>query len=59
MEIWCECFENTQNSIQKHNSYEIQAILKSIGGWKRLDTNKSGRNRIPIYGSQQVFVREA
>jgi len=57
LEIWCECFENNGHSIQKHNSYEIQAILKSIGGWKRLES-KSGKRRCGPYGVQYVYVRD-
>jgi len=57
MEIWCECFENHRDDIRKSDSYEIEAMIKAIGGWKRLDSNKTGRLHIPIYGYQQIYVR--
>ena len=57
IEVWCECFENRRNDIRKNDSYEIEAMIKAIGGWKRLDTIKTGRLHIPIYGYQQIYVR--
>ena len=57
MEIWCECFGKTRESIKKADSYEIQGILNRIGGWSLFDGNKTGKKFLPIYGIQRVFVR--
>ncbi|MFA9398380.1 MAG: VapE domain-containing protein [Clostridiaceae bacterium] len=57
LEIWCECFGKERNNIKRMDSYEIEAILMRIGGWKRYDGNKRGNSRFPIYNSQRTFVR--
>lgn len=57
MEIWCECFGKSRESIKKADSYEIQGILNRIGGWAIFDGNKTGKKSLPIYGIQRVFIR--
>ena len=57
MEIWCECFGKDRPNIKKSDSYEIEAILNKLGGWKRYDGNTTGKTRIPGYGIQRTFVR--
>lgn len=58
IEIWCECFGRGRDAIRKADSYEIEAILKSIGGWTRYLGNGTGKKIIPLYGVQRVYVRE-
>jgi predicted P-loop ATPase len=58
LEIWCECFGKERNAIRRGDSYEIEAILMRIGGWKRYEGNKRGNMRFPIYNAQRAFVRE-
>jgi predicted P-loop ATPase len=58
LEIWCECFGKERNTIRRTDSYEIEAILMRIGGWKRYEGNKRGYMRFPIYNAQRAFVRE-
>lgn len=57
IEIWCECFGRPRDAILKSNSYEIEAIIKSIGGWQHYEGSKTGKRTIPIYGIQRVYVR--
>jgi predicted P-loop ATPase len=57
MEIWCECFGKSRESIKKADSYEIEGILNRIGGWSKFDGNKTGKKAVPMYGVQRVFVR--
>ncbi|NME94438.1 hypothetical protein HF847_00230 [Clostridium cochlearium] len=57
IEIWCECFGKERNNIRRTDSYEIEAILMRIGGWKRYDGNKKGNMKFSIYDSQRAFVR--
>jgi hypothetical protein len=57
MEIWCECFGKSRESIKKGDSYEIEGILNIIGGWAKFDGNKTGKKSVPMYGVQRVFVR--
>lgn len=57
MEIWCECFGKDRPNIKKSDSYEIEAILNKLGGWKRYDGNTTGKTRILGYGIQRTFVR--
>lgn len=58
MEIWCECFGKSRESLKKGDSYEIECILYSLGGWVRYDGNATGKSRIPGYGVQKTFVRQ-
>jgi predicted P-loop ATPase len=58
IEIWCECFGRSRDAIKKADSYEIEGILKSIGGWERYAGGKTGKKNIPLYGIQRVYVRE-
>jgi predicted P-loop ATPase len=57
IEIWCECFGRARDAIKKSDSYEIEGILKSIGGWERYDLGKTGKKTIPIYGKQRIYLR--
>jgi predicted P-loop ATPase len=57
MEIWCECFGKSRESIKKADSYEIEGILNQIGGWAKYEGNKTGKKAVPMYGVQRVFVR--
>lgn len=57
-EIWCECFGKKKEDIKRTDSFEIQGILVKIGGWKRYSGNKTGKVRIPIYGTQLTYVKD-
>jgi len=57
MEIWCECFCKSRETIKKGDSYEIESILNKIGGWTKFTGNKTGKKHLPLYGPQRVFVR--
>ncbi len=57
MEIWCECFGKSRESIKKADSYEIQGILNRLGGWVKCTSGKTGKRYVPMYGPQQVFIR--
>ena len=59
MEIWCECFGKERQNLKKSDSYEMEAILNKIGGWKKYDANASGKTKVPHYGVQKTFVRVA
>lgn len=58
MEIWCECFLKERSELRRGYSYQIEGILKRIGGWTRLSSNKTGKMRHVLYGPQKTFVRE-
>lgn len=57
MEIWCECFGKERQNLKRTDSYEIEGILKKLGGWKRTTETKTGKTHFPIYGPQKTFVR--
>lgn len=57
MEIWCECLMRERQDMKKGDAYELEGILKKIGGWKVYDSNTTGKTRIPGYGVQKTFVR--
>src|SRR6056297_2252386 len=59
MEIWCECFGKERQNLRRTDSYEIEGILNRIGGWKKMDSNKSGKTYYPLYGPQKTFVRKS
>jgi predicted P-loop ATPase len=59
MEIWCECFGRPRDAIKKSDSYEIETILNSIGGWERYAGSKTGKRNVSLYGAQRVFIRTA
>lgn len=57
MEIWCECFGRPRDAIKRTDSYEIQGILSRLDGWERQGNGRTGRQYVPMYGTQQVFAR--
>lgn len=57
MEIWCECFGKSRETVKKGDSYEIESILNKLGGWVKFTGNKTGKKHVPLYGPQRVFVR--
>ena len=57
MEIWCECFGKSRETIKKGDSYEIEGILNRIGGWMKFAGNKTGKKHLVLYGPQRIFVR--
>ena len=59
MEIWCECFGKSRESMKKGDTYEIESILYKLGGWKKYDGNAQGKLRFPAYGVQRAYVRVA
>lgn len=59
LEIWAECFGREPANIRKQDSYELNAIMAKLDGWKRYDRNKSGKLSFKDYGSQIAYVRTA
>ncbi|MBR1810136.1 MAG: hypothetical protein IJ766_00610 [Clostridia bacterium] len=59
MEIWCECFGKSRESLKKSDAYEIEGILYKLGGWQRYAGNAQGKIRIPGYGVQKAYIRVA
>lgn len=59
LEIWAECFGREAANIRKQDSYELNAIMAKLDGWKRYDGNKSGKLSFKDYGSQIAYVRTA
>lgn len=59
LEIWAECFGREPANIRKQDSYELNAIIAKLDGWKRYDGNKSGKLSFKDYGSQIAYVRTA
>lgn len=57
MEIWCECFGKERQTLKRTDSYEIEGILKKLGGWQKTTETKTGKTHFPIYGPQKTFVR--
>lgn len=53
MEIWCECFGKSPETLTKADSYAINAMLNKLGGWE----NTKERRYFSIYGRQRFFKR--
>lgn len=51
-EIWCECFRNRIDRLQRKDSFEIAGILKRLG-WERLKSPKRTKN----YGLQRAYLK--
>ncbi|WP_200886387.1 virulence-associated E family protein [Terrisporobacter othiniensis] len=58
MEIWCECFNKERQDLKRMDSFVIEGILNRIGGWEKLSSNKSGKARYSLYGTQRTFVKK-
>lgn len=52
IEIWCECFRKSPDSIQSRDSYSIAGMLKRLG-WEKTGE----RVRVPGYGMQRIYKR--
>ena len=53
MEIWCEALRKSPEAIRPMDSRELNAIMRSIEGWRPATTARFGKN----YGIQRGFVR--
>ena len=51
MEIWCECFKNSRESLRSADTYTLRGIMSHIEGWSRGEKSE----RIPIYGKQRLY----
>ena len=57
MELWCECLGQERKMMKRSDAFELEGILKKIGGWKVYDGNSTGKARTDAYGVQKIFVR--
>lgn len=58
MELWCECLGKERSDMKKHDAYELEGILRQMGGWDIYRGNTTGKMRLPGYGVQKTFVKE-
>lgn len=57
MELWCECLGKERQDMRRSDAFELEAILRQIGGWEIYSSNTTGKMRLPGYGVQKTFVR--
>lgn len=57
MELWCECLGKERQDMRRSDAFELEAILRQIGGWEIYSGNTTGKMRLPGYGVQKTFVR--
>lgn len=57
MEIWCECFGKEASVLKRTDSYEINSVMRKIGGWVKYSANSNGHYAFPIYGRQRAMMR--
>lgn len=55
-EIWCECFQKDRAELRRRDSFEIEDVLKKIGGWEKLSA-KLVKKRYKLYGPQKTYVK--
>lgn len=53
LEIWCECYGNSPESLNRMESNNLASIMAQIPGWERTTRSK----KLPIYGKQRLYVR--
>lgn len=58
MELWCECLGKERSDMKKRDAFELEGILRQIGGWDVYQGNTTGKKRLPGYGVQKTFVKE-
>ena len=55
MEIWCECFGNSKETLKNPDSFAIRSIMSRIEGWEKTDE----RPRTKLYGRQIIYRKKA
>lgn len=58
MELWCDCLGKERSDMKKRDAFELEGILRQIGGWDVYQGNTTGKKRLPGYGVQKTFVKE-
>ena len=54
MEIWCECFGNSKESLKAPDSFTISGIMSRIEGW----TKQGKPEYLPLYGRQRIYTKD-
>ena len=43
--------------MKKRDAFELESVLRQLGGWELYSGNASGKLRLPGYGVQRTFVK--
>lgn len=54
MEVWCECFGNSEKTMTVKDRFAIRSILEKLDGWNRIEN----RQKVAGYGLQTVYERQ-
>lgn len=57
MELWCDCLGKDRQDMKRRDAFELEGILRQLGGWEMYSGNTTGKMRIPGYGVQKTFVK--
>lgn len=57
MELWCECLGKDRSDMKKRDAFELESVLRQLGGWELYSGNASGKLCLPGYGVQRTFVK--
>ncbi len=57
MELWCECLGKERSDMKRRDAFELEGILRQLGGWEVYTGNTTGKKRLPGYGVQKTFVK--
>lgn len=53
-EIWCECLGMKKEDMDRYNTRDINAMMKSLNNWKQSTSTKN----FAIYGKQKFYERK-
>ena len=54
VEIWCEALGYGLNTMNKYNTRDLHALMRSLPGWQQYD---KGKARFGMYGVQKAYTR--
>ena len=50
MELWCECLGKDRSDMKKRDAFELESVLRQLGGWELYSGNASGNSVFPDTG---------
>ena len=53
-ELWCECFGRDKKNLNRHETRDLNAIMKKLKNWSIVSSTKN----FPLYGKQRFYERK-
>lgn len=57
LELWCDCLGKDRADMKRRDAFELESILRQLGGWSVYQGNTTGKKRLPVYGIQKTFIK--